>query len=119
MVSGYILIPLVLWFTIVSEQPEASNNLCRRTDCRGVYPLGASPHSSFINLNRIHLPCLVGCLEEYNNTLGAAWIAIQAAADDQAGAPLYTTTNQERKHQPRNQGQHQVDDDSRLSVARG
>ena len=33
-----------------------------------VYPLGASPHSSF-NLNRIRLACLVGCLEEYDNTL--------------------------------------------------
>ena len=43
---------------------------CRRTDCREVYPLGASPHSSF-NLNRIRLACLVGCLEEYDNRLRA------------------------------------------------
>ena len=40
---------------------------CRRTDCREVYPLGASPHSSF-NLNRILLACLVGWLEEYDKT---------------------------------------------------
>ena len=35
-----------------------------------MYPLGASSHSSF-NLNRIRLPCLVGCLEGYDNRLRA------------------------------------------------
>ena len=35
-----------------------------------MYPLGASPHSSF-NLNKMRSPCLVGCLEEYDNRLRA------------------------------------------------
>ena len=48
-------------------QDAVARGGCRRTDYREVYPLGDSPHSSF-NLNRIRLPCLVGCLEEYNNT---------------------------------------------------
>ena len=41
---------------------------CRRTDCKGVYPLGVLSFSSF-NLNKIRLPCLVGCLEEYDNKI--------------------------------------------------